>query len=52
MKAYDSIRREALYSILVEFGVPVKLFRLIKICLKEMCSKVSTVNICLDAFPI
>jgi hypothetical protein len=27
-KAYDSVRREVLYSILIEFGVPVKLVRL------------------------
>jgi hypothetical protein len=29
-KAYDAVRREVLYSILVEFGVPMKLVRLIK----------------------
>jgi hypothetical protein len=29
-KAYDSVRREALYNILIEFGVPVKIARLIK----------------------
>jgi len=29
-KAYDSVRREALYSILIEFGIPKKLVRLIK----------------------
>jgi hypothetical protein len=29
-KAYDSVRREVLYSILIEFGVPLKLIRLIK----------------------
>jgi len=29
-KAYDSVRREALYSILIEFGIPKKLARLIK----------------------
>jgi hypothetical protein len=33
-KAYDSVRKEVLYSILIEFGVPVKLVRLIKMCLK------------------
>jgi hypothetical protein len=26
MKAYDSNKREVLYSILIEFGIPVKLF--------------------------
>jgi hypothetical protein len=32
-KAYDSVRREVLYSILIEFGVPMKLVSLIKMCL-------------------
>ena len=34
-KAYDSVRREVLYNILMEFGVPKKLVRLIKMCLKR-----------------
>jgi hypothetical protein len=29
-----------LYNILIEFGVPMKLVRLIKMCLNETCSKV------------
>ena len=29
-KAYDSVRREVLYNILIEFGVPKKLGRLVK----------------------
>jgi competence CoiA-like predicted nuclease len=32
-KAYDSVRREVLYNILIEVGVPMKLNRLIKMCL-------------------
>jgi hypothetical protein len=32
-KAYNSVRREALYNILIEFGIPWKLFGLIKMCL-------------------
>jgi hypothetical protein len=34
-KAYDSLKREVLYNILVEFGIPKKLVRLIKMCLNE-----------------
>jgi hypothetical protein len=32
-ESYDSVRREALYNILIEFGIPKKLVRLIKILL-------------------
>jgi hypothetical protein len=39
-KAYDSVRQEVLYNILIEFGIPMKLVRLIKICLNETYSKV------------
>jgi hypothetical protein len=39
-KAYDSVKREVLYSILLEFGTPKKLVRLIKMCLNETYSKV------------
>jgi hypothetical protein len=31
-KAYDSVRGAVLYNILIEFGVPMKLVRLIKMC--------------------
>jgi hypothetical protein len=34
-KAYDSVRREVLYEVLIEFGVPMKLVWLIKLCLNE-----------------
>ena len=37
-KAYDSVRREVLYDILMEFGIPMKLVRLLKMCLKETYS--------------
>jgi hypothetical protein len=39
-KAYDSVMREVLYNILIEFGAPIKPDRLIKICLNETYSKV------------
>jgi hypothetical protein len=34
-KAYDSVGRQVLYNILIEFGIPMKLVRLIKMCLNE-----------------
>ena len=34
-KAYDSVRREVLYKILIEFGIPRKLVKLIKMSLTE-----------------
>ena len=32
--AYDSVRREVLCNIIIEFGIPLKLVRLIKLCPK------------------
>jgi hypothetical protein len=32
-KVYDSLRKEVLYNILIEFGAPMELVRMIKICL-------------------
>ena len=39
-KAYDSVRREILYNIFNEFGIHMKLLRLIKMCPNEECSRV------------
>jgi len=39
-KACDSFRREIFYNIFIEFGIPMKLIRLIKMCLNETCSRV------------
>jgi len=39
-KAYDSVRRELLYNILIEFGFPMKLEKLIKFYLNETCIRV------------
>jgi hypothetical protein len=36
--AYDIFRRQTLYDILIEFGVLMKLVRLIKMCLNEVYS--------------
>jgi hypothetical protein len=51
-KAYDSIKREVIYNILLEFGVPKKLIRLIKMCLNETYSKGGVSKRLSDTFPI
>ena len=51
-KAYDSVRREVLYNILLEFGIPKKLIRLIKMCLAETYSRVRVRKKLSDMFPI
>jgi len=51
-KAYDSVRREVLYNILVEFGIPKKLVRLIKMCLTETYSRIRVGKNLSDMFPI
>jgi len=50
-KAYDSVRREALYIILIEFGIPKKLVGLIKMCLKGTAES-RWVRICLRCFQL
>jgi hypothetical protein len=51
-KAYHSVRREVLYNILIEFGIPLKLVRLIKMCLNETYSRVRVGKHLSDRFPI
>jgi hypothetical protein len=51
-KAYDSVRREALYNILIEFGIPKKLVRLIKMCLNKTYSRVRVGKNLSEMFPI
>jgi hypothetical protein len=52
-KAYDSVKREVLYNILLEFGTPKKLVRPIKMCLNESYSKVCVGKLLSDnIFPI
>jgi len=51
-KAYDSVRREVLYNILIEFGIPKKMVKLKKMCLTETCSRVRVGKNLSDVFPI
>jgi hypothetical protein len=51
-KAYDSMKREVLYNILLEYGIPKKLVRLIKMRLNETYSKVCVGKLLSDKFPI
>jgi hypothetical protein len=45
MKGHDSVKRDVLYNILLEFDMPNKLFRLIKMCLNETYSKICEICI-------
>jgi hypothetical protein len=51
-KAYDSVKRDVLFNILLEFGIPQKLVRLIKMCLSETYSKIRVGKLLSDKFPI
>ena len=51
-KAYDSGRMEVLYNILIEFGIPMKLVRLMKMCLNETYSNVRVGKHMSEMFPI
>ena len=50
-KAYDSIRREVLYNILIEFGIFMKGIRPIKMCLNETYSRLRVRKHLFDMFP-
>ena len=50
-KANDLVRREALYNILIEFGIPKKLV-LIKMCLTVTYSRVRVGKNLSEMFPI
>jgi hypothetical protein len=50
--AYDSVRREVLYSILIEFGVSMKLVRSTEMCLNETYIKVHIRKHLSQSFPI
>jgi hypothetical protein len=49
-KAYDLLRKKGLYNILIEFGIPMKLVKLIKMSLTEKYSRFGQSNICLARF--
>jgi len=51
-KAYESVRREILYKILIEFGIPRNLVRLIKMSLTETYRRVQVGKNVSDGFPI
>jgi hypothetical protein len=51
-RAYDSVRREVFYNILIEFDIPMKLIRLIKMCLNETYSRVWVGKLLSDMFPV
>jgi hypothetical protein len=51
-KAYDSVKREVLYNILLEFGIPKKLVSVIKMCLNETYSRICVDEHVSDTFPI
>jgi hypothetical protein len=46
------VRKEILYNILIEFGVPMKLVMLIKMCLNETYNKAHIGKHLPDRFPI
>ncbi len=51
-KAYDSVTREVLYIVLMDFGIPKKLIRLIKMCLTQTYRRVRVGKNLSDMFPI
>ena len=51
-KAYDSIRREVLYNILIESVTPMKMVRLIQMCLNETYSRVRVSKHLSDLSPL
>jgi hypothetical protein len=51
-KAYDSVKREVIYNILLDFGIPKKLVRLIKMCMNETYNKVRVGKLLSHKFPI
>jgi hypothetical protein len=46
------MRREVLYNIPIEFGVPIKIFRMTRVCLNETYIRVRIVKYLSDSFRI
>jgi hypothetical protein len=51
-KACNSVKREVLYNVPVEFGMPMKLVRPVEMYLNKTCSKLHVDKNVSDAFPI
>jgi hypothetical protein len=51
-RAYDSVKRDVLYNILIESGIPMKLVKLIKMCLTETYSRVQVGKNSSDMFAV
>jgi hypothetical protein len=51
-RAYDSVRREVLYNILIDFWVPMNLVRLIKMCFNEKYCEIHVGKHFSDSFAI
>jgi len=51
-EAYNSFRKEVLYNILIDFVIPTKLVRLIKMCRNETYSRVCVGKHLSDMFPV
>jgi hypothetical protein len=49
---YDSVRRDILYKIVIEFGIPMKLVRLIKMRMNETYNRILAGKHLCDRFPI
>jgi len=51
-KAYDSIKRERMFEILIRLGIPKKLVNLVQVCLKDTRSRVKIGNQMSETFNI
>jgi hypothetical protein len=51
-KPYDSVRKDDLYNILTEFGIPMQLVRQVKLCVNETYSRVRIAKRLSDVFHI